>query len=276
MVELEYVKRRKRKKIVAIVSAASSVVLIAFIIISFLGSKVGSFTVNLKNTDVKLSLATHEDFRDKTSYLRVEDIATLDCYCYQNFKNSEGQIDYSEIDNENTSYLDWAIKHPETGSIIAAPFFKYTFFIGNDGTSTANYSMTLNITSNTADPQTHKYIDEILRVILIEDGSDRGVVYAKKSDDGTHYDPTILPRVDTDYEYVCGHAENYPQKWEGLAQPFLSETVLFDYIVTNFNPGEHHRYTLLYWLEGDDPECTGQKPLGSKIRLGVDIKGYAN
>ena len=281
MVELEYVKRRKRNKIVAIVTAISSVVLVAFIIISFLGDKVGSFTINLKNSDVKLSLALHEDFRDKTSYLLVENMLPLDCYCYQDFKNGSGEMDYTEIDNENTTYLDWATKHPDTGKYIAAPFFKYTFYVGNEGTTTATYAMQLKIISNTADPSTGKFLDEILRVILIEDGSDRGIVYAKKSSDGDHYDPTIpvppggIPEY-TDYEYVCGWAKNYPDKWEGLAQPFLSGTLLFDYTVTNLKAGEHHRYTLLYWLEGDDPECKGIKPLGSKIRLGVDINAYAN
>lgn len=276
MVELEYVKKRKRKKIVAIASAVSSIVLVTFIIVSFLGNKVGSFTVSLKNSDVKLSIATHYDFRDKTTYLRVEEIAPLDCYCYQNFKNSSGQMDYTKIDDENTSYLDWATKHPQTGEIVAAPFFKYTFFIQNEGTSSAGFVMSLKVTSNTPDPTTHKYLDEILRIILIEDGSDRGIVYAKKSNDHTHYDPTVEPRVDTDYEYICGHADNYPINWEGLAEPFLSDTVYFDYKFLDLKPGDIHRYTLLYWLEGDDPECEGQKPLGSKIRLGVDINAYAN
>lgn len=278
MVELEYVKRRRRNKIVAIVTAASSVVLIAFIIISFLGNKVGIFTIKLKNTDVNLTLSLHEDFREKTSYLMVENLYPLDCWCYQDFKDAEGHMDYSKIDNENTTYTDWGTVNPATGNIESVPFFKYTFYVGNEGNTSAAYSMKLNIISSTPDDATSKFLLDIYRVMLIEDGSDRGIVYARKSINGDHYDPTVPEgeRVYTHFEYTCGWANNYPQKWAGLADPFLSDSMVFDYTVEGFMPGDHHRYTLLMWLEGDDPECTGQAPDSSKIRLGVDINAYAN
>lgn len=272
MVDLEYVKKRKRKRAAAITSAISSMGLAVLILVSFLGSKVGVYTVGLKNNEVVLTLSATSDFKEKSSYLRVEDVAPLSTYCYQQFKNKEGQLDFSDIDNEHTSYLDRANRDPD-GNVVDVPFFKYTFFVKNIGTTTAMYNMSLRITENTPDKVTGKYLDDILRVILIEDSDWVNFrVFALKSTYGTHYDPAT--GKETDQEYVCG--EPLQLNYAGLAERFLSADVIGQNKVVNFKENEVHQYTLLYWLEGDDNECQDPQPREAQIRLGVEIDAYEN
>jgi len=290
MVELQYVKKRKRKKLVAIITAASSCVLVAFIIVAFLGSKVGTFTVSLRNTDVSLSMATHSTFEDRGTYIRIEDIAPLDTYCYQEFlipnpeehpKEGEEKIfNYDVYHNEFVSYMDFATYHPETGALVSAPFFKLTFFLDNDGYSSARYDMLFNITLNREDEYNHKKIDDILRVALIETTYIGGIeeksisIYALKSSFGDHYDPKY-PEEKTSLEYICGDATS--KKYAGLAEPFIDGTTVFCITRYNFQPSEQPRqYTILYWLEGDDHECVKPKPTTSKLELGVQINAYAS
>ena len=102
MVDLAYVKKRKRKKITILVSSISAVVVAVFVILSFLGRNLGSFTVNLNRSNVSLALSEKSNLEDSTSFLRIADIPTMDTYTY-------GMIDKdSEVDSEATDYLKGA------------------------------------------------------------------------------------------------------------------------------------------------------------------------
>ena len=82
MVDLAYVKKRKRKKITILVSSISAVVVAVFVILSFLGRNLGSFTVNLNRSNVSLALSEKSNLEDSTSFLRIADIPTMDTYTY--------------------------------------------------------------------------------------------------------------------------------------------------------------------------------------------------
>lgn len=272
MVDLEYVKRRKRKKAAAIISAVASVGLAVFIIVSFLGQRVGTYTVGLYNNDIQLTLSEHSTFEERSTFLRVDDIAKLGSYCYQSFK-TKGQLDLDAINSEFTTYKDFAEKDDD-GNVTSCPFFKYTFFVKNIGSKTAKYNMNLNIIENTPDRLTGKYLDEVLRVALLEDGDvDNMTVYAMKSIDNTHRSEE-QPDVETDAEYICGPSFTY--KYAGMAEKFLSADKVGIHKVTDFKANEVHQYTLIYWIEGDDHECEDPFPREAKIRLGVEINAYEN
>ena len=96
------------------------------------------------------------------------------------------------------------------------------------------------------------------------------VFYAKPGEDG---EPQCLPAKD---EVDRGYAEpplydmsknpkdQYEQVspgstsrlWRVIPQPFLSETTVAEGIRENMAVGETHKYTIVMWLEGDDPDCT--------------------
>ena len=56
MVDQVFVKKRRRKKIAAIVTAVCTGVIIILMLVAFLGYHVGSFTVKLRQSNVKLML----------------------------------------------------------------------------------------------------------------------------------------------------------------------------------------------------------------------------
>ena len=76
MYDLSYVRKRKVKKIAALVSLFTAVGITSLVIVSFLGRTVGTFSVKLTNSDVKLSLSEKSSFKDATSYLHLDTIPT--------------------------------------------------------------------------------------------------------------------------------------------------------------------------------------------------------
>ena len=76
MYNFELVKRRRRRKIAAIFAIVGAIGVSIFAIIAFLGHQVGTFTVNLKNSGVSLSMYQHKDKADEeeTTYLSASDL----------------------------------------------------------------------------------------------------------------------------------------------------------------------------------------------------------
>ena len=58
----------------------------------------------------------------------------------------------------------------------------------------------------------------------------------------------------------------------GKAELFRSETVLVS-LRNTLEPDQIRMYTLVFWLEGDDPECN-LIPDEASLRIGATINGY--
>ena len=97
MVELEYVKKRKRKKVVAIVSLISSVVVVAFVILAFIGKDLGNFTLEVKGSGAELALSKDSTFDNTTSFYTVDKLATFETYTIKSIPEDD------VLDNENSS-----------------------------------------------------------------------------------------------------------------------------------------------------------------------------
>lgn len=272
MVQLEYVKRIKRRKISALIAAIGAVVTSVFVIVSFLGDRIGSFTINILNNDVALTLSNTSDFAEQTTFMRVDSLQSMNLYCFDDFSDGNKNIDFSEIDNEENPSTMGAVEDKTTGEITSYNYFKYTYFVKNIGINSARYEFDLNILSNSADSVTQKRLDSYLRAVVIEDGNYR--VFAKRSNDATHYE-TGKEDEKSSLEYICCGPQHTKRDY-GLAEEFFNETVICSYQDRILNPGEQVRYTLLFWLEGDDAEATGFASKECKLRLGVEIKAYEN
>ena len=74
MYDLLFVRRRRRRKIAAVVSVISAMGVGSLAIISFLGRTVGTFTVSVQNSTVRLALSEKQDFKNSTSYLRIDEL----------------------------------------------------------------------------------------------------------------------------------------------------------------------------------------------------------
>lgn len=272
MVELEYVKKRKRRKLVAVVSAISSVVLGIFIIVSFLGQRVGTFTVSLDTGKVKLSLATESAFEKSTSHLVVDKIPAFNTTTYQSIVDRE-----DEVDNENYDSLIGAERNP-SGEIIRMEFYKYTFFVKNNSSIRAKYDLDVNITHNESNA-----LDRILRVMVYSNDAEdpskhEKSVYARASevanDDGnggftynefTSVTPDLIEK---------GWEESYPDP--KFAYQFPEEKLVAHIEIPNLSQNKIMRHTIVWWLEGNDPQCVGEPPEDANLKLGVKINAYEN
>ena len=113
-----------------------------------------------------------------------------------------------------------------------------------------------------------KTLSDAAWVMLFQDGE--MLFYAKESEEGG---PEALPAFDDntrgylDLQMMDMNADPSEQ-YELIAQrgalayhriipiPFESDTVVTSGIQTEVEPMEVHKYTVVIWLEGDDPDCT--------------------
>lgn len=111
-------------------------------------------------------------------------------------------------------------------------YIAYTFYIKNTGKSSVSYSSSLNISS------VSKNVDAAVRIMLYDESV--AVTYAKPKDDLTGPEPET--------------------------EPFYSQTVVAKKYKANFKPGDIHKYTVVIWLEGNDPDCV-DSILGGSMNL---------
>ena len=119
----------------------------------------------------------------------------------------------------------------EGGSHNGDNFLAYTFYIENIGTMITDYWTEIVI------DDVIKGIDEAIRVRVYKNGE--YITYAK----------------------IAGNGK--PEKG---TTPFDSDTLVNLDHVENFGPGDKVKYTIVIWLDGNDPECTNNI-LGGEIKI---------
>ena len=189
-------------------------------------------------------------------------------------------------------------------------FLAYTFYCRYESTTETpvDYKWSLNITQESEVPMENpetgetfsRYTSDAIWVMVFEDN--KMMLYAKPGADGQI--EAIPEQGITDmgyneppmYEFAKDPQGQYEVVAEGQyfdlyrikPQNFASETVVAEGLmmgVTPFdmnafdptapydpeNPNGIHKYTVVIWLEGDDPECTNEL-IGSKIGMNFTIK----
>ena len=100
-------------------------------------------------------------------------------------------------------------------------YIAYTFYLKNAGTNEIDYSSQIDIHAVT------KEADHAVRVMVIKNGEE--TVYAKPQKGSTEPEPDTVA--------------------------FLSNTQVLSNTTEEFKPGDVDKYTVVIWLEGNDPEC---------------------
>ena len=270
-----FVKKLRRRKIAALVSLISGIGVTSLVIVSMLGRFTGTFTVSLANSSVTLSLSEKESFENPTSYLRIEKLDLFEEYTYES-------LPLSILDDEETPYNYGTYQNKQGDTVMR--YMKYTFYVGNTGGKTAAYDLKINLLDrNKSTDGSERTLDDTLRVMVYEnDVSDdyttvwHGVeVYAKEAaeynldKDGNR----------TRREFVSKYPyENKEDEEHKLAQSFVSGSEVVTYTRGGFLQGQKRRYTIVSWLEGEDPQSEFVKdaPVGASIKLGVEITAYEN
>lgn len=154
-----------------------------------------------------------------------------------NGKTRELHADTVEnMDNISIKWLPENLDTEATGAHNGENYIAYTFYIINAGKETINYWYEIDI------DDIIKNVDEAIRIMVIRNGE--AVVYAKKS-------------------AVDGKAEDGTKK-------FVSKSIAVLEQRKKLKANAKDRFTVVVWIEGDDPECTNAL-LGGEIKMHMDI-----
>ncbi len=124
------------------------------------------------------------------------------------------------------------------GSHNGESYIAYTFYLINSGSDTLSYEGEMNIENVT------KNVDEAVRIAVYYNGEK--TVYGKTKSDGSGKEG------DCDSE-------------------FLSSTIVMRNQREDFEPKAKDKYTVVIWLEGNDPDCVDEL-IGGTLKLSMDFK----
>lgn len=145
--------------------------------------------------------------------------------------------DLEFMDNISINWIPENINDEQDGSHNGDNYIAYTFYIENKGEEIVNYWYTIKI------DDVIKKVDEAARVMIYFNGEKK--VYAKINS------ITQLPEKDT--------------------SPFYSDTIPVLEQREDFKPKDVDKFTVVIWLEGDDPDCI-DNILGGEIKMHMEIR----
>ena len=140
------------------------------------------------------------------------------------------------MDNISIKWLPENIDQEKTGAHNGDNYIAYTFYVVNAGEETVHYWYEIDI------DDTILNVDEAVRIMIIQNG--KKTVYAKKS--------------------------KITKKAEEGTKAFPSKSIAVLEQRKNFTAGKKDRYTVVVWIEGDDPECNNAL-LGGEIKMHMDF-----
>ncbi|MGE5456034.1 MAG: hypothetical protein ACM3O4_02910 [Ignavibacteriales bacterium] len=155
-----------------------------------------------------------------------------------NYKVYRSELFAKTVDSfDNISYK-WLPNDLDNydGSHNGDNYVAYTFYVENLGEETSDYWAELVIEDSI------NGVDEAVRIKVYRNGIE--TTYAKMGKDGKPEPRTVA---------------------------FESDTVVTTDHIENFGPGDKNKYTVVIWLEGNDPECN-DNILGGEIKIYMDFK----
>ena len=135
--------------------------------------------------------------------------------------------------------VDWLpenIDNEGDGSHNGKNYIAYTFYAENMGQDTINYWTTIKI------DDVVKNVDEAIRVMVFKNGNK--VIYAKNNRTTEQPEPNTVAFKNDD-------------------------TVMLE-LSENFKVGDIDKYTVVIWVEGDDPECKDDL-IGGEIKMHMTL-----
>lgn len=149
-------------------------------------------------------------------------------------KLTASTIDY--MDNISVNWLPKDLDKDKLGSHNGDNFIAYSFYLHNYGKETIHYWYEFFIDDSI------KGVDEAIRVMIYQNG--QPTIYAKPS------------KID-------GKAEKGTVK-------FVSDKLAVLKQRKNFKSKAKDKFTIVIWIEGDDPECRNEL-IGGEIKMHMDI-----
>ena len=222
---------------------SAGVLFLALYAISLITQMRGLFTINMSKDLFREGFAICEDEEFKTPTSRLFSTPATEVPCI--------------------SIVDIAENVDEGGGEKNGNYFAYSFYMRNEGETAADYQWELRLSAESMS------LSKTAWVMIFVDGE--MTVYAKANENG---EPEALPERGNDsvgylirplYDYAADKSQyelikehNTLSYWRIVPKPFLSDDLVAAGEQLDVEPGEVHKYTIVVWLEGDDPDCTSE------------------
>ncbi len=194
----------------------SVLVLLLLWIISWLMTTIGDLVISVENGAAREGLVISESLEDGGG--AKDPVLQLSA---QNV---------TEVTNITYDWLPTNLDTEKDGEHNGQNYLAYTFYLTNSGKETLDYESTLKFTGIA------KNADEALRVMVYRNG-----------------EPTIYAQENRDKSPL---EEKVNEKFkEGADDLNLEDYVVFEDLTEGIKVGESVKYTIVTWIEGNDPEC---------------------
>lgn len=200
----------------------------------------GRFTVSMAGNLYGIQLADNESFENPTLQLygsAVENMDNITKHWLLNHNNELG---------DDPVYKTYADIDKVYGDHNGTNYLAYTFAVRNGGQAADGEDAIVDYMASLEIVTAYKGADEAIRVMVFINGEP--TVYAK-------------PRVGT---------ENIRELF-AVDKNFVSDTTVMEYVRSNFEVGGVDRYTVVVWLEGEDPECVNDI-MGGEVKLKMNLE----
>ena len=147
------------------------------------------------------------------------------------------------MDNISIKWLPENIDTEADGSHNGENYIAYTFYVEHRGKTTVNYWYEVII------DDVIKRVDDAIRIMIFLDGEP--TVYAKINSETKEAEPDTKPFYSS--KIVKGENTAVLEQRKG------------------FTPGDVDRFTIVVWLEGDDPDCVNAI-IGGEIKMHMNIR----
>ena len=216
----------------------------------------GHFTINMTDDMFKegFVLSETKGFENPGTHLFAQPAENVPCISVIHIPDDVDEIDGQHNDD----------------------YFAYTFYLRNEGESTVGYDWQLNLNSESLN------LSDACWVMVFEDGKMK--FYAEpnketgKAEALPAFDDNTRGYIDIPVsEFLASPEEQYKliahgtvyDYYRAIPYAFESEKVVARGQVLEVEPMEVHKYTVVIWLEGDDPDCTNDLIGG---HVGMDMK----
>lgn len=226
----------------ALLGAALALVAALFAM-SMISQMQGHFTINMTGGMFRegFSLSETKGFENPTMRLFAQPAEDVPCSSIRDIHD-----DVNDVDGQ----------HDEV------QYFAYTYYIRNEGDNTVDYTWQMQMNSESQN------LSSAVWVMIFED--DAMKFYAQPREDGTQealpafgdntrgylekpfFDYAALPTEQ--YELITSTANR--AYYRLIPVSFESDEIIASGFVEEVEPMEVHKYTVVIWLEGDDPDCT--------------------
>lgn len=232
----------RKKKVLIILISIFLLLSVTIGVISFYGTSTGGFTISVPDDLKGIGISLYEDIDDPNGGKQV---------LSGNLLSEANPIDMHNINQKLVINNGGGRYESKAGDYIG-----YTFFLKNEGTEICNIDAILKITS------VSRNVDNAVRFWVFEDDDTEGVVYkkyeTKEQEENAHYT----------------REKEYDEK--GLVKYFDGNEI-YSQTFKEFKPGDVKKYSIIMWLEGEDPDCTddGENSIvGGSIKIGMSFNAY--